>query len=110
MTQQDLNTIEEHLGMSLPNSYVTAALSGVFSEPIHNDAQSIIGINMALRSGEFGDASWNPNLLAFGHDGGGNYYCIDVQDLGAGVFLRDHETLEVHRVYESFTLFQLEWT
>ena len=110
MTHQDIETIEAQLGVSLPQPYVEAALSGEFEDPILDDAQSIIGINRSFRSGDFGDANWSDKLLAFGHDGGGNYYCIDVQNFDAGVFLRDHETLEVHKAYESFGRFLQEWS
>ena len=110
MTSEDIKTIEGKLDVMLPHPFVEAALSGAFKDPLHDDPGSIVGINMSLRSGDFGDENWNPNLVAFGHDGGGNYFCIDVQNIDAGVFLRDHETLETTKEHESFSRFIQEWT
>jgi hypothetical protein len=110
MTPQDIAAIEAGLNVVLPAPFVDAALSGAFKDPLHDDPGSILAINTSFRAGDYGDADWNPNLLAFGHDGGGNYFCVDVQDLEAGVFVRDHETLEVTRENESFSRFIQEWT
>ncbi len=105
MTSADIKTIEDQLGIVLPLPYVEAALAGAFTDPLHDDPGSIIGINKSFRSGDFGDQHWNKNFLAFGHDGAGNYFCIDVQNIGTGVFVRDHETLAVTKEHDSFSIF-----
>lgn len=109
MTYNDISTIEEQLGIVLPRPFVEAALSGTLKDPLHDDPGSIVGINKSFRSGDFGDQDWNKSLFAFGHDGAGNYFCIDVQDVGAGVFVRDHETLAITKEHDSFSDFLQQW-
>lgn len=109
MTPQDIESIQVELGVTLPPAFIAAGLSGSFQDPLHDSAAAIIGINRSFRSGDFGDEHWNPKLIAFGHDGGGNYFCIDVTDFEAGVFMRDHETYEITKEYDSFDQFMGEW-
>ena len=109
MTQQEIASIEAHLNVVLPQPYKEAALAGRFADPIHDDAKSIIAINSAFRVGDYGDDGWRNNLLAFGHDGGGNYFCLDTDLFDSGVYVRDHETLDVNKEYDSFAAFLAEW-
>ncbi len=109
MTQEEIASIEAHLDVVLPQPYKEAALAGQFAEPIHNDAKSIIAINSAFRAGEYGDEGWRSNLVAIGHDGCGNYFCLDADSFDSGVYIRDHETLNVSREYDSFDAFVAEW-
>ena len=109
MTPDDIADIEAQLGVVLPKAYVQAALADRFADPVHDDAQSIIAINSAFRAGEFGDENWSSKLVAIGHDGGGNYFCLDTGAPDGGVYLRDHETLEVAKEYESFDEFLAQW-
>lgn len=109
MTSNDITFIQEQLGITLPLPFVEAALSGALNDPLHDDPGSIVGINRSFRGGDFGDKDWNKNLLAFGHDGCGNYFCINVQNIDAGVFIRDHETLTITREHDSFSSFLKQW-
>jgi cell wall assembly regulator SMI1 len=110
MTPADITTIEEELGVDLPSPFVEAALSGAFTDTLHDHLGSIVGINTSFRSGDFGDQDWNKNLIAFGHDGAGNYFCIDVLNIGDGVFVRDHETLAISKEHDSFSDFLQQWS
>lgn len=109
MTHEEIASIETHLDVVLPRPYKSVALAGRFAEPIHNDATSIIAINSAFRAGEFGDEGWRRNLVAIGHDGSGNYFCLDTDSFESGVYIRDHETLNVSREFDSFDAFVAEW-
>ena len=110
MTNDEVEMIEAGLGITLPPEYVVAATAGEFSDPIHDNARHILGINSAFRSGEFGDQDWDEQLFAFGHDGAGNYFCFYTAKIDDGVFLRDHETLEITQEYDSFNDFLLQWS
>lgn len=109
MKIEDLNLIESALGIALPGCYRSAALDNRFQEPIHDDAQSIIAINRSFRNGDYGDEQWPPSLFAMGHDGAGNYFCIDVDHADKGVLLRDHETQEISPCAESIAEWLEEW-
>lgn len=87
-----------------------AATVGEFSDPIHDNARHIVGINSAFRSGEFGDQNWDEQLFAFGHDGAGNYFCFYTTKIDEGVFLRDHETREITKECNSFDNLLLQWS
>jgi hypothetical protein len=110
MTDNDVKLIEARLGVALPERYKDAALAGQLKDPIHDDSQSIIAINTAFRAGEFGDQQWRPSLIAFGHDGAGNYYCFDSDAFDSGIYMRDHETLEITKEYDTFDEFLPAWT
>ena len=109
MTPDDIANIEAQLNVVLPKPYVEAALAGRFTDPIHEDAQAIIAINGAFREGEFGDEDWRGSLVAIGHDGGGNYFCLDTDASDSAFYLRDHETLDVAQAYENFDAFLAAW-
>jgi hypothetical protein len=109
MTPSEISSIETQLKLKLPEPYVHAANAGRFCDPIHDDAQSIVAINLSFRTGEYGDTNWRPSLVAFGHDGAGNCFCLDTESFDSGVYIRDHETLEVTREYDSFDAFLHEW-
>ncbi len=97
MNQDELDAIAKGLGITLPGFYRSAALAGRL-EPagiINTDARSVIAINHALRDGEFGDEDWPKHVFAFGDDGGGNFFCLDLSSPGTKVLLRHHETLEL---------------
>ena len=109
MTQDDVENIEAQLHIVLPQPYIQAALAGQFADPIHDDAQSIIGINSAFRAGDFGDEDWRGHLIAIGHDGAGNYFCLDTESPESGVYVRDHETLNISKQFDSFAAFLSAW-
>ena len=109
MTNEEILMIEAQLEVVLPSYYKQAALAGRFAEPIHADAKTIVAINRAFRNGDFGDEQWHHQMVAIGHDGGGNYFCLSTNSPDSGVYLRDHETLEVALEYDSFDAFVSEW-
>jgi SMI1-KNR4 cell-wall len=109
MTQEEIASIEANLDVVLPQPYKEAALAGRFADPIHDDAKSIIAINFAFRAGDYGDNGWRNNLVAIGHDGGGNYFCLDTDSFDSVVYVRDHETLNVSKEYDNFDAFVAEW-
>ena len=109
MIDSQLNKIETDLGIILPSQYRDAALSGEFKDPIHDDPESIISINREFRDGIYGDENWPSTLFAFGHDGAGNYFCIDTNSADATVYLRDHEILEIMLESPSFSAWLHEW-
>ena len=110
MTDDDIEQIKTSLGVALPDKYIQAALAGELRDPLHDDPKSIIGINSAFRNGEFGDQNWRPALIAFGHDGAGNYFCFDSDIFDSRIYLRDHETMEITPVYKTFEELLAEWT
>ena len=105
MTESELNSIETALGLSLPEFYRQAAIDGLLTRVLNSNAQSVVAINGAFRNGEFGDTDWPAHLFAFGDDGAGNFYCLDVSGDSEEVLLRDHETLEIAAEADSF----LQW-
>ena len=109
MTNEDIATIEAQLEVVLPSYYKLVALAGRFADPIHDDAKTIVAINRAFRNGDFGDEEWHHQMVAIGHDGSGNYFCLRTDSPSSGVYLRDHETLAVTQEYDTFDAFVLEW-
>ena len=110
MTTQDLDQIEKELNLTLPSEFRSIAGSRIFQDPIHDEAQPIFKITQSFRTGEFGDENWPNDLVAFGHDGCGNYFCFYASNFVSGIFIRDHETLEVIKEYVSFGKFLEEWS
>ncbi len=108
MKDDELFRIERELAIPLPNDYRRAARDGSLDYVLNSHADAVIGINRAFRSGEFGDRAWPDTRLAFGEDGAGNFYCLDVESPRSEVLLRDHETLAVHVVGESLNLWLLD--
>ncbi|MBI1784165.1 SMI1/KNR4 family protein [Candidatus Sumerlaeota bacterium] len=102
MTNEDIDDIERALAIQLPLDYRKAAVTDIFKHTIYHDPNSIVRVNQSYRAGEFGDKDWPMDLFAFGHDGAGNDYCIRLDPPNYPVFLRDHETLEIHPDRKAF--------
>lgn len=95
MNRDELDALESALSVTLPAYYRSAALDGRLDRLLNSDANSITAINRAFRQGDFGDEAWPHHMFAFGDDGGGNMFCLDLSTPNNNVFRRDHETLEL---------------
>lgn len=103
MNQHEIEVIETSLGINLPASFRRASASGLLSRILNSDSQSVAAINLAFRSGEFGDSDWPHQMFAFGDDGAGNFYCLDLSSDSNRVLIRDHETRQLIPEAESFS-------
>ena len=96
MKTEELDSIEQALGIRLPSAYRSAAEAGRLQRLLNSDSTSVIAINRAFREGEFDDLDWPHHMFAFADDGGGNHFCLDLSSPeGSRVLRRDHETLEL---------------
>ena len=102
MTNDDLRMIEDRLRITLPEFYRRAAIDGRLANVLNSDATSVVAINEAYRSGEFGDLDWPNQRLAFGNDGAGDSFCLDLTSDNRRVLSRDHETLEISVLAHDF--------
>lgn len=113
MTEAEVARIEARLKVVLPPHYrsfvlayprtlLNAALDmKTWQEPaaesfLFNDPKRVIDINRAVREpgrlmldGE--SEPWPGNYLIVGADGGGNYWCVDLEKQGKTVWFFDHE-------------------
>jgi hypothetical protein len=101
MTSNELDVIEQRLCLVLPERYRRALLKGLpirggDPEPyfIH-DFKELLIQNLELRmcssSDAFAGGRWPNYYVCIGHDGCGNYYCINSNDLTCAVLFFDHE-------------------
>lgn len=101
MNHNDLATIEQRLGLTLPEAYSQllikrVAINGLNLEPyLQQDQRELLIQNHELRMypvpNGFGGASWPDNYICIGNDGCGNYYCISSDDPSCAVLFFDHE-------------------
>lgn len=101
MNQKDYIEIEQALLLSLPKSYKLIMKDYPFEgyvflphiyDELWNDSSTIIEMNKELReSGFFETGEWEDSWLAFGHDGFGNYWYLDLSEKESKVYLADHE-------------------
>ena len=99
MTEEDLNTIEETLGIQIPELYrkflseFPAVLVTERDEGIFHTAERIISQTKAARAyrEEDWDIGYTDDLLAIGWNGGGSVYCVKEKESGDTIHLFDHE-------------------
>jgi hypothetical protein len=97
VTNDDLASIEERLGLKLPEAYrqfVTPypipALAGNTETELWDDAERLISLNLELRAGSKTRAAWPEHLFCVGELDGESFVAIDVRDANAPVWWVDH--------------------
>lgn len=101
ISDRDIATIEERLGVALPENYADALRAGVLlnDQPpgryFYQDAIEILIANLELRmcprSNAFGGADWPFDSICIGDDECGNYFCIGADDPTCQVLIFNHE-------------------
>lgn len=101
MNLEDLQLIERHLNLVLPDVYrqtllVGVTINGADPEPYFvQDAKELLLSNLELRMrpapNAFAGAPWPAEYFCIGNDGCGNEYAIDVRDPACQVRLCDHD-------------------
>ena len=102
MNQQDILKIENKLNVDLPTAYKESLLNYPIPAYVGNadtmfwdDADSIIELNLLLRTKvQFRDA-WSKRFYALGEDDGGCSDAIDLEDENFGVFWFDRQHIDV---------------
>lgn len=97
MTSDQLDQVEQELGIRLPGDYRALVLtypiglgtSGPAYELLDDPAQ-LIAINRRLRDEGFRGMPWPAHFFSFGGDGGGNEYYLDLRKEPSPVHLADH--------------------
>jgi hypothetical protein len=107
MNEIELLEIEKELNISLPDEYIGVMKNFEKFEldedecGLFNDSELIIGINKGFRNGEFGEYNWPDNYFTFGHDGGGNHYFINLEESTYSIYMIDHETHQIEKVFNN---------
>ena len=106
MTVDDLERIEESLGISLPASYRERLLAFPIPAAVGNtdlavwdDADRLIALNRELRRGlHRGMRPWPARFFAIGHPGDGNPHALDLE-AGDAVWWVFHSDLDDRETY-----------
>lgn len=117
MTAEELDRVQEELGVVLPPAYrliqsrpefqTEAAGFAEFS----GDADEVIGWNLELRQEGFARINWPESKIVIGEDGAGNYYFTDLEHDRLAVHLADcaaterQKRLMTSEAYETFADF-----
>ena len=100
MNQFDFDTVEKKLGITLPTFYKNAIINYPFKaqddlddieDSLVCDHKWLIDENIELREKGFFDQEWPNYFYAFGKDGFGNYYFINLRDDDQSIYFADHE-------------------
>ena len=98
MTVEDLEQIEQELGITLPHDYRELMLTYPFAPDsfandcdLPNDPRRLIDTNCDLRRDGFFGMEWPNHYFSMGGDGSGNEHFIDLRRNPSPVFLADHE-------------------
>jgi hypothetical protein len=98
VTSDDLDRLERELGIRLPGEYRALILtyphglgpSGPDYELL-DDARQLLAINRLFREEGFFGMPWPAHFFAFGGDGMGNQYYLDLRREPSPVYFADHE-------------------
>jgi hypothetical protein len=110
MNADDLDALEESLGIVLPASYSrimrrldSKPLHGPLAELVCTDAAGVLSLNESVSGFESvaGFAEWPDELVVIGEDGVGNYYAIRHDEDDSAVLFFDHERNEIQQCAES---------
>ena len=106
MKPEEIELIEEELGVSLPSSYRKfiesypddiASILGDFE--MISDCARLLEMNKDLRSHPFYRfPPWPKHFFAIGENGCGDYYFLDLRDRAGTVRFVDHEKLSDERI------------
>lgn len=110
MNTNELDTLEDSLGIVLPAAYVRMIrrlhrnpLRGVLAELVCTEAETLLSLNE--RVSEFqsvaGLPEWPDELFVIGEDGTGNYYAVRHDEEDSAVLFFNHETDEIQQCAES---------
>ena len=99
MTEADLRRIEQALGLALPSAY-RAVMQQYPVGPdsvaqdcaMPDDADRVIEQNLGYREHGFFGAAWPEQYFAFGHNGFGDPFYLDVSLAGSPVFCAQHDS------------------
>lgn len=96
----NLKLIESELNISLPGFYNSAIQNYPFKPVDHLDfvednlvknSDWIIDNNSSLRSSTFFGRQWPQAYFAFGHDGFGNYFFLNLKENDPTIYFADHD-------------------
>jgi hypothetical protein len=96
----NLKLIESELNINLPSFYNSAIQSYPFTafddldfveDNLVRDAEWIIENNSKLRSSTFFGKEWPQYYFAFGHDGLGNYFFLNLKENDLAIYFADHD-------------------
>jgi hypothetical protein len=127
MTIDDLNRVEGRLGVKLPERYREFMLKypqslqetklelSWIQEPIsdryfRNNAEAIISLNEDVRLPGTpwmeDDGPWPDRFFVIGDDQCGNYYAVDLDSDGHGIWFYDHDIGEFARQHDTLEEFE----
>ena len=94
MNEKDFSSIEADLELKLPEQY--RQIMKVYPlEEVNSDfypqAQLVLDSNRSLRQDGFFEQIWPKEFFAFGDDGCGNYWFLDLRSTSESVYQADHE-------------------
>lgn len=110
MKTNDLDSLEDSLGIVLPESYVKVMrrlgrkpLRGILAEIICTDVETLADLNERVAGfpSVAGLQEWPDDLFVIGEDGVGNYYAIRHDEEDSPVYFFDHEKDEIQQCAES---------
>lgn len=94
----DLKFIEAEFSISLPGFYHSAINNYPFTkvddldfveDNLVRDVEWVIQHNSTLRSSTFFGRTWPKHYFAFGHDGFGNYFFLNLNDNDQAIYFAD---------------------
>jgi len=98
LDNNDLNNIEQMLGLKLPQAYREILLSypfdidaNIYDRDLYQSAASVIEQNQMYRKSGFFGQKWPAHYLVIGSDAFGNLHFLDLTQPKCLVFFADHE-------------------
>jgi hypothetical protein len=99
MTEADLRRIELALGLTLPSHYRTVMQQYPFGPDtvaqdcaMPDDANRVVEQNLGYRKHGFFGAAWSTQYFAFGHNGFGDAFYLDLSLERSPVFCAQHDS------------------
>jgi hypothetical protein len=115
MTLEELDQIEQSLGITLPAEYRAAMSAYPFPADssaaelwMPDDAQRVLALNQSYRQGPRGTSDWPRHLFLLGDDGGEEAFVLDTSSRPYPVLICERETGRLKPLLPDFLSF-VQW-